>query len=506
MYLATAHQIRQADQIQIKEKQYPGLLLMEQAGRLCAEWLLTHFPDRPAFLIVAGSGNNGGDGLVIARYLHQAGKRVDLMLAHQDIRFQVDALINYRIVEHMPISVHFYDAGKVQVLWDTYAQQPVVVDALLGTGISQAVRAPIGPLMEEIRNLEAEVIAIDLPSGLNASSGQLLSEPLKAYATLTFQVPKICHYVYPAAEYCGEIVVLDIGLWPEVMEQLGIERQVLTQTLISSWLKPRKKNEHKGSYGHVLVVGGSERMCGAIGLTALAGMKAGAGLCTVLTPEPCRQTVLNLVPEAMVVHQEGGHLNRQSTNYFETILKGKHAVVLGPGLGRTESTIRFLREIIPLIKVPLVLDADALNLIAQYEDLWSSMPRETVLTPHPGEMRRLSLFEQINDQRLEVAEQFAHQRNTTLVLKGAGTIVALPSGKSYINTSGNPGMGTAGSGDVLAGIIGGLLAQGYSTSEAACVGVYLHGLAGDLAAKELGEGPLMARDILAHWPAALATV
>lgn len=504
MYLATADQIRQADRIQINEKAYPGVLLMERAGQQCAHWLLDQFPDQQTYLIMVGPGNNGGDGLVIARYLYLAGKEVKILMSHTGDRFQVDALINYRIIQHLPILVLPYQADAFATAMESFGQQPVILDALLGTGIRKAPRGPVKDLISAMIETPATVIAIDIPSGLEANSGHVSFQVAPAEATLTFQVPKICHYVYPAAAVCGTPVVLDIGLWPAVMGDLGIQRRVLTHQIVQVWQKTRKPAGHKGTFGHVLIAGGSERLAGAVALTALATMRAGAGLSTVLTVEACRQVVLNQVPETMVYAQAGAYLNRQAAQGGISLLEGKKAVVIGPGLGRSDQSLKFLKEILPKIKVPLVLDADALNLLSQGNGLWDLLPQTVILTPHPGEMQRLTGDTSSKTYRLEAAEKLAYQKQVTVVLKGAGTIIAFPTGKTYVNPTGNPGMGTAGSGDVLAGVIGGLLAQGYSVKEATCMGVYLHGLAGDLVAAELGESALMARDLIHYWPQAFA--
>lgn len=495
--LANSHQIRQADQIMIKSHQVPGILLMETAGRKATELLLRLYPTHMSFLVLAGPGNNGGDGLVMARYLHLAGKEVRVLYSHDPDTYQGDAQVNELILRHLPVLREQFSASLATHWLSDMKQSPVLIDSLLGTGIRSALREPIVSMLDFFKEKLLSVVAIDLPTGVSADSGELINQPLHATHTFTFQLPKICHYVTPASLECGQIHVIDIDIWPAVIEQLEIRRWVLDRAFVGDRLKTPRVDAHKGSQGHVLVVGGSRDMSGAIAMTAWAAMKSGAGLCTVLTPSSCHSTVLNWVPEAMCKcpESESDTLGQEAIVLFEECVVGKSAVVIGPGMGTHPATLEWLRAVLPLIKVPLLLDADALNLVAAHEDLWKLLPSAVILTPHPGEMKRLAP-EAVLNRRLETAEQFAKERNVVVVLKGAGTLVAAPDGKTYVNTSGNPGMATGGAGDVLSGTIGALLARGYETAMAAAIGVYAHGKAGDLAADDQGEAGVTATDII----------
>ncbi|TAE51416.1 MAG: NAD(P)H-hydrate dehydratase [Bacteroidetes bacterium] len=495
MLLSTAAQIREADRIQIEEKQVPGILLMEQAGRMAALKINELYPSHMSFLVLAGPGNNGGDGLVIARYLHLAGKEVQVLLSHEPERYKGDALINHRILSELPVPLLLYTEDDLDEVLASFDQTPLLIDALLGTGIRDPLRGTVAEIIGRLATRPNPVIAIDLPSGLDADTGEQINPVLVAVHTLTFQLPKICHYVTPAANTCGQVHVLDIGIWPEVIDQLNIRRSLITHAFLRKHYRPRNKDAHKGSYGHVLMVGGSRFMPGAVALATYAASCAGAGLVTAFTPEVCRQSVSSLCPEAMCIFTEGPHLGPRDLAAFDAALKGKSVVALGPGIGTHPDTLAFLTQALPMIQVPLVLDADGLNLLASHPELWLSLPDPVILTPHPGEMARLTGRNNINERRLEAAERLAQDRNVILVLKGAGTLVALPDGRTYVNTTGNPGMASGGSGDVLTGILAACLAQGYPAEVAAPLGVFLHGKAGDLAAQQVGMEGVTARRI-----------
>jgi hydroxyethylthiazole kinase-like uncharacterized protein yjeF len=509
--LSNTNQIREADRIQISENGTPGVILMENAGRAATENILAHYPDQDKYLILAGPGNNGGDGLVIARLLHLAGKKVRVLLSHQPDRFQGDALINYQSLRALPVPVAVFSEEKAReglaflpigLPAPQHAipqapksnDSPVLIDALLGTGVSGPLRDPVKAIISFFRPLQLRTVAIDMPSGLSADSGQLFTQPLSAELTLTFQLPKICHAVTPASLHCGKVEVLDIGIWPSVQPKLGITREWTDEAWGQLQRKSRRTEGHKGTYGHVLVVGGSRPMTGAIALAAKAAVHGGAGLVTVFCPTACRPTVNALVPEAMCMTAGGDVIGDDDLPVFRAALHKKDIVVFGPGMGKHPDTEAFMKKALPFINCPLVLDADALNILAGSPGLWEQLPAKTVLTPHPGEMARLAKKEDIQDSRLEIAEELARQRNCTIVLKGAGSITAMPNGQSYVNRSGNPGLASGGTGDVLAGLIGALLAQGYGDI-AAAFGVWLHGHTADGLAKQKSRENLSASSL-----------
>ena len=498
MLLANSQQIRRADQIQIEERSFPGILLMENAGRLSAEKILALYPNQGSYLVLAGPGNNGGDGLVIARYLHLAGKEVQVLLSHFPDRYTGDAAINYQIISELPVPLLFWEEEEAQGIIPSFSSAPLLIDALLGTGIQSELRGSAAEIIKTFRKLSLPTVAIDLPSGLSADTGEAINLCIPAQHTLSFQLPKICHFLTPASIHCGEVHTLDIGLWPDVLEQLGIQRQLLTEEFYLRHRTSRAEDAHKGRLGHLLLAGASRHMAGSIALSTLGALRGGTGLATVIAPGSCREIILNLVPEALCIaagDEDMFTLGVAAIEVFDQALGGKQAVCIGPGLSKEIDTHEFLTSVLPMIQVPLVLDADALNILAEAPELWAMIPEKTILTPHPGEMRRLMQLDTVNQRRLESAERLAQDRNVIVVLKGAGTVIATPEGRSYVNTSGNPGMATAGAGDVLTGIIGGLLAQGYEPELAATLGVYLHGKAGDRAAHKLGQAGILARDL-----------
>lgn len=492
MQLANSRQIREADRIMIEDHAYPGILLMENAARKATDCLLRLYPDQDYFLILAGPGNNGGDGLAMARMLHLEGKQVMVLCSHPVAKYTGDAAINYQILSHLPVSIEAFSEEKAN---DFLRHQAVIIDALLGTGIQSALRSPVLEIIQFCKEKKLEVVAVDLPSGLSADTGELINEPVRVRHTLTFQLPKICHAVSPASEACGQLHVLDIGIWPQLMESLEIRRWLLDGDLIRDHHRSRALASHKGSFGHVLVVGGSRYMAGAIAMAALAAVHSGAGLCTVFTVADCREIVLQTVPEAMCIDVPGDYLNEHALEAFRQALAGKNAVVLGPGLGTSPGCQAFLRQALKEIQVPLVLDADALNLLAAQPALVKELLPQTILTPHPGEMARLQAEPDPKRLRLEAAELLAAKLGLTVVLKGKGTIVADKDGASWINTSGNPGLASGGTGDVLSGAIGAWVAQAYPPNIAACFGVYLHGLAADLLKESQEEEGLTATQV-----------
>ena len=501
MLIANAKQIRSCDELMMTKYHYPGILLMEHAGRQAAAVILENFSTTRQFLIATGKGNNGGDGLVIARYLHFAGKKVFVLLAESPDDFQGDALINYRITSKLPVTFIQYDPVKIKDNLYFLHDDTVIIDALLGTATVGPMAGSIANIVDVLMGYAHPVVAIDLPSGLSADTGHVTSRPLHATYTITFQLPKVCHYVTPASDYCGEIIVIDIQIYPEVIAQQGIQTHLLTDSTIVSWRKTRANDTHKGSYGHALLVGGSRGMAGSIALCTSAALEVGGGLATAFIPASCgcsfhRNTLENMSiaygsPTTVCLNETAGEV-------ISEYLSGKSCVVIGPGMSVTPDTCAFLKTVLPKVHIPLILDADALNILAEFPELWELVPPGTILTPHPGEMSRLvkKSTRQIQENRIETARAFSKERNVIVVLKGAGTIIATPNGQVWINSSGNPGMATAGSGDVLAGMIAGFLAQGYPPAVATCIGVYLHAKTGDFLTQFVGQEGITASKIM----------
>lgn len=480
MHLATSAQIRLADETQISCYATPGLLLMEHAGIEAAARIRARFPQTRKALVLVGPGNNGGDGLVVARLLHRAGWVVQVLLAQPPERFTGDAKTMWQALAQMEVNMSFWPDNQSL---KSITGQAILIDALLGTGVSAALRGPVAEIIAAFRGTALPVVALDLPSGLDAATGLLVNQPIPATLTIAFQVPKVCHYVYPAAEFCGEIQVADIGISEAALAAADMCYVLADTDWAQTQLRPRRADSHKGTYGHALVVAGSEAMSGAAALSARACVRAGVGLCTVVSAEVARPVVLTHAPEAMCLAAGMSHIGQYTdlTSLIDTWLSGKKVVVAGMGMGQHPDTARWLERLLIAAKsagISLLLDADALNLLAIHPPWWELLPANTVLTPHPGEFRRL--FPEAPEGRLEAALALAQQRGVVVVLKGAGTVTAAPGGRAWVNTTGNPGMATGGSGDVLSGVIGALLAQGYPAAEAAALGVWLHGRAGDL--------------------------
>lgn len=478
----------------IEEHGFPGLLLMETAGRKSAEFILQHFPNRSLYLILAGPGNNGGDGFIIARYLHEAGRNVQILLSHPPEKFKGDALVNYQALQGADIPTVSWNSAPFLP-----AEGCLIIDALLGTGIREAPRGPIADIIQEYMDLGQTCVAIDLPSGLNADTGLIYPgfTPIPADYTLTFQCAKVCHYITPASNHCGKVVTIDIGIWPEVMEGLEIQRFVLDGNEASALWRQPAIDTHKGQQGHALLVGGSRLYAGAIALSAHAVLHAGGGLSTALTVEQARMAVYASGPEVMVKAFAGESLDEVDPQEAIDFIKGLNpsAMGIGPGMDRKAAVLlAALLQHFP--ETPMVLDADALNILSENPKLWAEVPKNTILTPHPGEFKRLAGADSSPEDRLNAAEKLAREKQVVVVLKGANTVIASPSGETFVNASGNPGMATAGSGDVLTGTIASMLAGGYSPFEAAALGVYTHGLAGDLSARESGQAGVTASGIM----------
>ncbi len=509
--LATAEQLRRADQLTCERLALPSLLLMEAAGRASAEFLLKEYAHVPRFVVFCGGGNNGGDGLVVARYLHRAGKDVWVILAADLEALPPDAATNFTVVQRLGVRWTQWDGTLWPELQRHLREGTVAVDALLGLGITGKLRPPVLDIVDRLRGLPLPVVALDLPSGLSADSGAVDSLPLTAQHTLTYGLAKPGLYLSPASAYCGQVHVIDIGLDARVIAEQRITTELIDQAWVKQVHLPRSAVSHKGSFGHVLIVGGSRGKGGAAALAGQAVLEMGGGLATPVVPGAAASAFHRRSLETMSApygNERTPELDADAAGLAIGQLAGKAAVVVGPGLGASAHTRAFLAEFLPKVEVPLVLDADALNILADSPELWSVVPRHSILTPHPGEMARLvqQTGQQVQARRLEVAQQLAKARDMIVVLKGAGTVVAHPDRRLLINATGNAGMATAGAGDVLAGAIGGLIAQGYEPLVAAGLGVHLHGRAGDFAAAQFGQEGVTASKVNRSLGAALKAI
>lgn len=512
MRAVSAAEIRRIDQEATSRYGIPSILLMENAGLQVVHAMEKAFSplNTKKIVVVCGHGNNGGDGFVAARHLVNRGVPVSVLLLSSKDRPQGDAGTNLAILERMGIPVHetptLTEFRKYTHLLES---ADLLVDAILGTGISPPVRGVQQEVIAFLLQVGKPVLAVDLPSGLSSDHGAIEGEVMRADVTVTFGLPKIGQFLFPAASRVGRLVVAGIGYPRALTEDVGIE--LVDDGVVAPLLPPRAPDHHKGSFGHVLVVAGARGKSGASALCALGALRSGAGLVTLGIPASLMSAMASKLTEVMTVplpETEEGAPGEAGLEKVLELLQGKDVLVLGPGIGTAPETTRLVAALVEKSPVPLVIDADGLNCLAANPGVFRNAKRPVVLTPHPGEMSRLTgkKTAEIQAGRPETTRGLARAHGVTVALKGAHTITADPSGSLHLNLSGNPGMATGGTGDVLAGVIGGLLAQGLRATDAVRAGVYLHGLAGDLAAGERGVVGLLAGDLLDQIPRAIRLV
>jgi len=512
MWLVNSEQMRELDRQTIQKAKVPGTTLMERAGTGVVTHLLQYCgsPKGKKIVVFCGKGNNGGDGLVVARLLQAKGALITVMLLAPYQELSPDAKTMYRRFKKKAKLSQILVLPNQENLQSVTHNAHILIDALLGTGLSSSVRDPYAMAIETINRSQAcTTVAVDIPSGLDSETGAILGRAVKADLTVTFGYPKIGLYVGDAINQVGHIEVVDIGIPHEFIEELNPHTQLLTQEFIPSLIPPRPASSHKGTFGHTGIVAGSPGKAGAPALAALGALRVGTGLVTVATPQTVMPIVESKLLEVMTLalpetreHLVGIEAGPDLLHFSQD----KSALAFGPGIGISSSTTDLLSELLPQLEAPCVLDADALNNLTSHLAVFPNMKQLPVLTPHPGEMARLlsnTSSKSINKDRIGTARSFASTHRVILVLKGANTVIANPQGHIAICPTGNPGMASAGMGDVLTGMIAGLLAQGLTAWDAARAGVYLHGLAGDIAASTIGEPGLIASDLIAAIPHAL---
>lgn len=513
MILVTAEQMRACDQRTIKEIGLPGMVLMENAAQGAVRVLTDQMGslEGARVAVLAGRGNNGGDGLAMARILANQGAMCDVYLLAQKDQLSGDAAMNLKVALACGVRVvEGPDQARLEALSGEIARHELFIDAMLGTGLSKEVGGPYRAAIELLNQLEAPVMAVDIPSGLCADTGAVLGAAVMADLTATFGLVKQ-GLLLDGEQYCGELFLVDISIPPAVENDLEVESHLLEAELVAALLNHRSPGAHKGSFGHLLVVGGSPGKSGAPCLAAMGGLRAGAGLVTACLPvglglvAEIKLTAAMSQPLAETAH---GGLALEAAPTILQLMESRQTLVLGPGLGREEASLELARRLWADCPASLVVDADGLYALA---DAWGQVKPgapQTVITPHPGEAARLLGIStaQVQADRLGAARKLAAQGGVVAVLKGARTVVAEPGGTVWINPTGGPLLASGGSGDVLAGVIGGLLAQGLGGLEAALVGVFAHGLAADLAAEEFGQRGLAAEELAGWLPAAFAAL
>ncbi len=507
--LCTAEEMRNLDSATINGLGIPGVVLMEHAGLGVVRAMEKRFGGLRGkrLLVFAGKGNNGGDGFVVARWARRLGAHPLVLLLTSLDRLKGDALVNAQVWKRLSPNalVEVSDSNAFQGVFDN---TDLVVDAILGTGLSSGARGLAAEAIEAINSSGVPVVAVDLPSGLASDTGAIPGPAVRAELSVTFGLPKVAHWCYPARELVGDLEVVDIGIPPAFVEAGTFGAYLVEKRDLLPLLPKRPPQAHKGRYGHLLVLTGSPGKLGAGIMASLSALRVGAGLVTAGVPRGLNLAFEAATMEPMSVpllETDQGTISFEALDQVLELCNGKSAVAIGPGMGTHPSTGELVRALVERLDIPVVVDADGLNLLASQVEVLSKAKAPLILTPHPGEMARLtgSSTKEIQENRLELARGFATEHKVVVVLKGAGTITASPGGTCYLNPTGTPGMASGGSGDVLTGTIGGLLCQGVPPLEAAWAGVYLHGRAGELAEEEKGEYGMIAGDVLGALPRAV---
>ncbi len=490
MKIFSAEQLYEADKATLKNQEITSEALMERAGTQIFQWMHSRLKGAQVPIhIFCGIGNNGGDGLVVGRLLIEHGYNVIVYVVNCSEKRSKNFLLNYdkikKVTKKWPLLM------KSETDFPEIGNDDMVIDAIFGIGLNRCPGGWVKKLIQYLNESKAFKLAIDIPSGLYSNAALDDKEAvLKADHTLTFQSPKLAFFLPETAAYVSSFDVLEIGLDIDFLRATEPLAQSISKLEARSFYQAREKFDHKGTYGHALIVAGSYGKIGAAVLSTTSAFKIGAGMVTAFVPK-CGYTILQItVPEAMVITDSEENLISDIVIDFEP-----SAIAVGMGIGKNKQTEAALKKVFQKKNIPFLIDADALNIISENKELLKLIPKNSVLTPHPGELKRLIGSWKDDYHKLKKAKAFSKKYQVVLIIKGAYTITVFGD-KLYINTTGNPGMGTAGSGDALSGIITGLLSQGYDPLLASVFGVYMHGSAGDIAADQLGFEAIMAGDII----------
>lgn len=512
--IVTAAQMQELDRRTITEARVPATALMERAG----VGIVSSLEERwgsvrgKTVTVVCGKGNNGGDGFVVARLLrrHHAKVRVLALASLRELSREAATMYKQFIRGGGKPSVYSYTSkAQAQAL---LRDSDILIDALLGTGLSSPVTGRYAEVIDSINDTHRPVVAVDLPSGLHADTGAVLGRAVCASLTVTFGLPKLGLYQGQGIDHAGEVTIVDIGIPPAYVDAVAGHITLMTRRAVQAYLPTRRPSSHKGTFGHAGIIAGSVGKTGAAALAARAALRVGAGLVTVATPSSVNDTLEAKLVEAMTVpmpETKARTLARNALDRLVSFMAARTAIAIGPGLSTAPETVELIQALTKQLDRPAVFDADALNALSGRIARLASCKIPPIITPHPGEMARLepeATPQTVNNDRLGLATRFARERGLFVVLKGARTVVARPDGAVAICPTGNPGMATAGTGDVLTGMLVGLLAQGLPSWEAACAATYLHGMAGDLAAAGKGQAGMIAGDLVEQIPYALKLV
>ena len=536
MKVVTAAEMQKIDEKTIRELGISGLVLMERAGLAVVSKIKDLF-GRKKVIVVSGAGNNGGDGMVIARNLHNEGWNVEVFLTVMPEDLKGDALSQYKTALKCGVLIKPAEDLIIHKA-SIFTRHSIIVDAILGTGLKKNIAGMLSEIINVLNQSALPVVSVDIPSGISSDNGQVMGNAVRAGYTVTFGLPKRGHFLHPGAEFSGKLFIEDIG-FPQallVSEKPGVE--LLERDYLVRLIPVRRTYSHKGNYGHVLIIAGSRGKTGAALMAAEACLRTGAGLVTIGIPESLSEVFQSRVTEAMTLilpdNGDGTLSAKASGRILDFLRKSADILAIGPGIGVTAGTRKLLRDLISNSESPMVIDADGINSLNGNRGVFTKAKAPLILTPHPGEMARLlkeakskenraksieqkarskdvaavpkafgiSLRDEIEKDRINIAISFAKETGTHLVLKGVPTIIAAPDGQAFINTTGNPGMAKGGTGDVLTGMISGFLAVCRNPLHSCILGVYMHSLAGDIGASEIGENSLIATDIIDKIPAA----
>ena len=511
MKIVSAEEMRRIDRVTSERFGVPSLTLMENAGASVAEFVLCRYPAPQRITVLCGKGNNGGDGFVIARKLHEAGKQVQVLLLAEPGQLAGDVEEMFRRLPLRAVTAASASALQTDVVRELLRAE-LLIDAILGTGFKPPVKGVYAEAIAALNQSVATVVAVDIPSGADADAHHQNSGTMaRADAIVTFTAPRPAHVFSLMTQ--GPTIIAPIGS-PEAAIASDLKLHLATSQQVANLTGPRLADSNKGDFGHALVVGGSVGKAGAAAMAGIAALRVGAGLATVATPLSVLPTVAGFAPELMtepLADTDGGTIGVRSFEFglLDSLTEGKRAIAIGPGLGRHLETQELVRTCVERYRGPLILDADALNAFQGANERLTGYGRSVILTPHPGEMARLvgTNVDEVQKDRLGLARLFASAHHVTVVLKGHRTLTVHPDGTAWVNPTGNPGMATGGTGDILTGMIAGFVAQNPEhVFEAVVAAVFLHGLAGDVARDSVGEYSLTATDLIAALPEAFRRV
>ncbi|MCX8034585.1 MAG: NAD(P)H-hydrate dehydratase [Thermodesulfovibrio sp.] len=502
MKVLTSEEMAKIDSLTIEKYGIPSLVLMEKAALSVSKHLIDLGVNK--LIILAGPGNNGGDGIAVGRILKNIDTKIYQLFS--DDKLSNDCKLQIGIAEKFKIPIFKRYPTEKEL-----SEADVILDAIFGTGLKRKIEGKLEKLVNLLNSLKKTVIAVDIPSGISSDTGEILGCAIKANSTVTFGLPKRGHFLFPGRDYTGKLCIEDIGFPEELTESEELKVSLISRKFVCSLIPSRPLYSHKGTYGHVLVIAGSVGKTGAAFMCAKSALRAGSGLVTMAMPSVLNVVFHSKVLEEMILPLPSNKktLSKRAIDEIAEFINEKADVVaFGPGVGINEDTEEILKFLITNCPRPLVIDADGITLLVKNIKLLKKNKAETIITPHPGELSRMINLsvKEIERNRIEIAQKVANEMNTTIVLKGVPTIISDPLGNTFINTTGNPGMATGGSGDVLTGIISSFIGQGLNAFHASVLGVYIHGLSGDIASKYKGYHGLIAGDLIEHIPQAIKEI